>query len=372
MATIINPITTVLLNRQEFDSGEFDRFPFKYILEGNGTITYYSTLNAGRYLLSHEASIPGLGVDHKAPAPVAKIQPLAYGHKIPGDFFHQIKQFFLDVMDMGPSTYEAQVFIVWNEGRKDYRIVVPAQTVSAAAVRYDIGDMLGEGDVIIVDIHSHNDMGAFFSGTDNADDKKNPWISGVFGKLSTDMQNKFRFNDGCGRHFDMLAEEVFDFKDARFQTPPEWIAQVKIQTPKYSAPSKFSKVDKWSEAFGHSSTEKETFDEGWGDFGKVGVDEGERLWDSLFSGEENLDDPGSDLYDTVVDILADYSQEECKSVLTNILDAIDDVSRAADLSNVLSDREFIAFMEIDYNIRNDNPLTLEESKSIIESLLGAY
>lgn len=352
MATIINPITTVLLNRIELASGEYDRFPFKYILEDEGTITYYSKLSAGRFVSSQEAQIPGLGVNKSVKAPVAEIQPLAYGNKIPGDFFMQIKQFFLDVMGLGPSTYEAQVFIIWNETSKDYRILVPKQTVSAAAVRYDIGDVLAEDDRIIVDIHSHNDMSAFFSGTDNKDDKKNPWISGVFGKLSTAMENKFRFNDGCGRHFDMKVEDVFDFADARFQTPKEWLDQVQITT--YSQ-AKVNRISSWGDAFKEADS-----NESFSPYSNQGfMDKDGFGWADLF-------DPEADLYDGIVDSLHEADNIECRLVLQALKNRIQNPNMVPSLS----DRESSMFIEIDYTITqaNDNDMATR----VIDQLLEVY
>lgn len=338
MATIINPITTVLLNRAELDSGEFARFPFKYILETDGTIAYYSQLSAGRYLLSHEAKIPGLGSNKTVAAPISEIQPLAFGHKIPGDFFDQIKQFFLDVMGMGPSTYEAQTFIIWNTTSEEYRIVIPKQTVSAAAVRYDIGDVLADDDIIICDIHSHNDMAAFFSGTDDRDDKKNPWISGVFGKLSTKMENKFRFNDGCGRHFDMKAEEVFDFAEVpRFQTPKEWLSQVEIT--KYS-PSKVNSVSSWGAAYNFADERDESPSAGWTSPARGSVDS------SGFNWMDEFCNPEDDLYDSIVDSIADADNKECVTVLTAVQNHLLN-PHGKDLT-VLTDRESAMFVDITY------------------------
>ena len=363
MATIINPITTVLLNRTELDSGEFDRFPFKYILETDGTITYFSKLSAGRYVQSSEAVIPGLGVDRKVKAPEATFQSLAHGFKIPGEFFHQIKQFFKDVINLGPSTYEAQVFIIWNEDSKDYRILVPKQTVSAAAVRYDIGDTLGKGDVIICDIHSHNDMGAFFSGTDDRDDKKNPWISGVFGKISTSMENKFRFNDGCGRHFEMVAEDVFDFEDARFQTPQEWLDQVEIS----SASS--SKVTSWARAYQYAGYESPGEDDhiirdypmygGVDDYGSSALD-----W---FLGEEAHSE--DDLYDSFIEALGDIDEpNRVKKILTAVSEFLEDpkTSQMVDLD----DESILAYMEITHTCSETKDHNL--CTSVLRQLCSIY
>lgn len=339
MATIINPITTVLLNRTEFESGEFDRFPFKYILESDGTISYFSKLSAGRYILSHEAQVKGLGTNKTVKAPEAIIQPLAHEWLVPGEMFDQIKQFFLDVMDMGPSTYEAQVFIVWNETSEEYRIVVPKQEVSAAAVRYDIADTLADDDVIIVDIHSHNTMNAFFSGTDDRDDKKNPWISGVFGKLTTNFEYKFRFNDGCGRHFPLNKEDIFDVEDARFQTPQEWLDQVSIQTytPRTFGQSFGNAVGKHP-SHPYNTDESEPFEWRSPNTRYVG---GDSLEDLI-----NTPDPEADLYDGVIISLDGLDNAECKNVIEAIITNLKDVNTPINLT----DREMEAFTDLSFTL----------------------
>lgn len=345
MATIINPITTVLLSREEFESSEYDRFPFKYILEDEGTITYFSKLTAGRFLLSHEAQIPGLGKNRKAEAPKAIIQPLAHGHKVPVEMFYMIKQFFLDVMDMGPSTYEAQAFVVWNEGKKDYRIVIPKQKVSAAAVRYDIGEMLSDDDVIIVDIHSHNDMRAFFSGTDDRDDKKNPWISGVFGKLSSAFEHKFRFNDGCGRHFEMDAKEIFSFSDSEFVTPSEWLAQVELQAHAPVRPK-----GSWQESLGTPRS-------------------GGSDWTAPNEGDMDFffEDTEGDLYDDFVDALHDLDPKEAQNVLSALRSFMDDPQTS---TLDLSEREMSAFTDASYSIvASGDP---DAASAALVSLTKAY
>lgn len=357
MATIINPITTVLLNRTEFESGEFDRFPFKYILESDGTITYNTKLSAGRYILSKEAQIKGLGTNPKVAAPKAEFQPLAYGNKIPGDFFYQIRQFFLDVMSMGASgKYEAQTFIVWNETRKDYRIIIPEQKVSAAAVSYDIQDLLAEDDIIICDIHSHNDMGAFFSGTDDRDDRKNPWISGVFGKLSTQMENKFRFNDGSGRHFEMKAEDVFDFEDARFQTPKEWLAQVTISTP---ARTQVSKVRSYGQAYSHVAGWPDAEEESFYSPSEFGMGRGNTWLDELFN-------PEDDLYDVAVDALSVLTEESSRRVLESLEDSIVNPGENVDLD----ESEMAAYLEVHHKATELKDPKL--FRDVVTSLLKAY
>jgi hypothetical protein len=216
-------------------------------------------------------------------------------------------------------------------------------------VRYDIGDLLAAEDIIICDIHSHNDMGAFFSATDNTDDKKNPWISGVFGKLSTDMQNKFRFNDGCGRHFEMKVEDVFDFaKEPRFCTPQAWLDQVEIST--YAAP-KTSRVNTWSEAYRFASSPDGDDDGMWASPAKGPLDKPGHSWMDDFTSPED------DLYDAVVDCLSEADEIESKAVLVAVKAHLENPRM---LPIVLTDRESSMFVDITYTLSQakDNQLAL--------------
>lgn len=362
MATIINPITTALMSRAEFESKEFDRFPFKYILEDDGTISYFSKLSAGRFIFSHEAKISGLGTVKTNKAPEVQLQYLAHGRKVPGIMFQQIRQFFLDVMGMGPSTYEAQVFIVWNDKTEEYRIIVPKQTVSAAAVRYDIGDLLGEGDTIIVDIHSHNNMNAFFSGTDNNDDKKNPWISGVFGKLSTVMENKFRFNDGCGRHFEIKAEDVFDF-DEKISTPSEWLAQVEISKPVYRGLQ--GQFDYKNGAGERSEAYKSPYASRSGASGWVSPNTSQL--EDFFGIDDLFESEDGDLYDSLVDELSDLNTKEAVNVLNFELEML---SSGNNSDIELTEREASALTSLDNIVLNSGDLI--ETRDTLEKLLKSY
>lgn len=155
------------------------------------------------------------------------------GGKIPFNFYSQIEQFFVDVMTgvgveghTGHGEYEAQAFIVWNK-EVGYRIEVPIQTVSKGSVKYDI-DFLQSGDMIVVDFHSHNSFGAFYSGTDDNDDKKGIRISGVLGHLNKKQpQYVLRFNY-YDKKIDLQFEDVFDEDLRTIDYPKTWLAKVNI------------------------------------------------------------------------------------------------------------------------------------------------
>jgi hypothetical protein len=80
--------------------------------------------------------------------------------KIPISFLHQIVRFFKEVMKVKASDYEAHAFILWSQER-GYFISVPKQSVTKASVTFTYDkDAIPDGSVIVVDIHSHNTMGA--------------------------------------------------------------------------------------------------------------------------------------------------------------------------------------------------------------------
>lgn len=83
--------------------------------------------------------------------------------KMPLHLLRQIVQFFKQVMEENKGAkLEAMAHIVWNP-MLGYHIRVPEQTVSAARVSYQWEGYLGPDDVIVLDCHSHNDMGEYYS-----------------------------------------------------------------------------------------------------------------------------------------------------------------------------------------------------------------
>ncbi len=76
---------------------------------------------------------------------------------------------------------------------------------------------------------------AFFSGTDNNDDRGNCYISGVVGKLTTTKEMVFRFNLPGNMKIDPLDMNSIFEGEASPEVPAEWLAQVKRQV--YTPPA---------------------------------------------------------------------------------------------------------------------------------------
>lgn len=141
--------------------------------------------------------------------------------KIPSSLLYQTVDFFRELCRVRKTNLEAYVQILYHP-TEGYSIHVPKQTVSAASVTYKWE--VQKGYTIIADIHSHNSMGAFFSGTDDADDKKKVGISGVIGKIdleSGSFSSTWRFCTGTDQFIPMQLSEIFDSLHN-----PAWVDQI--------------------------------------------------------------------------------------------------------------------------------------------------
>lgn len=81
---------------------------------------------------------------------------------------------------------EAYLQVWWDPSREGYYVVVPVQDVSGGKVEHQGGqhDKSGElGHIHALDLHSHHTMGAFWSGVDDADERKSERLYGVVGKI---------------------------------------------------------------------------------------------------------------------------------------------------------------------------------------------
>ncbi|MCK9985400.1 MAG: hypothetical protein AzoDbin1_01872 [Azoarcus sp.] len=76
---------------------------------------------------------------------------------------------------------EAAGWIVWNEVTCEFAFrEVEALSASAGHIRYH-RPTLADGECLVMDWHSHGSSKAFFSGTDNRDDRGEVKVSGVLG-----------------------------------------------------------------------------------------------------------------------------------------------------------------------------------------------
>jgi hypothetical protein len=119
-------------------------------------------------------------------------------HRIPADLWQRWVQLCFYYVDKVAASLEVSVRILRNEeDPSKYRILVPRQEVSGASVRVDSFDEAidietGEpitqyppvGWIPVGSSHSHNTMGAFFSGTDDKYELGDPGIHLVVGSIN--------------------------------------------------------------------------------------------------------------------------------------------------------------------------------------------
>lgn len=131
--------------------------------------------------------------------------------KMPYTIFESILDFYKDVYNEIKS--EVYCIVLWDKIKKDFIIHVPSQVVSGAAVKYERDPEIYSNTNLVpyFENHSHNVMGAFFSGTDVQDEVAARYF-GVFGKILNEVPElaaKIAFN----RQFKSLNyEDLFDIE----------------------------------------------------------------------------------------------------------------------------------------------------------------
>ena len=233
---VVKQFLTAIVTKAEYDQGIGHEYPNLFMVTEDFSIFKRTKLAEGGSCLLKVPELPKMEATGEETKEEINFLP---GGKIPFDYLNQIISFFKKVMEVnfgGSSSSagencEAMAHILWNKVEKKYEIGIPTQNVSKASVTYEFDHIDQEKHVIIVDIHSHNTMGAFFSGTDDTDDKKGCWFAGVAGQLNRDVcQVKFRFTN-FGNFREVKLDELFD-SDATTLTitdnvPNEWMDKVK-------------------------------------------------------------------------------------------------------------------------------------------------
>lgn len=175
----------------EFYKG-IDDYTVLYVRLKKGGYMKMRKLNGGRIIRKYVDRLPpkagaatgATNIVKKIPGRDKMLQECIHGALLPGGkidiaLLYQIIAFFKsvmtnkmkDVLDTaqrfknsagGGHNYEAMAFIVWNTRTQSYRVAIPTQAVSAASVKYE-RDAYDEanGDIVVVDIHSHRYSCAF-------------------------------------------------------------------------------------------------------------------------------------------------------------------------------------------------------------------
>jgi PRTRC genetic system protein A len=117
---------------------------------------------------------------------VSKLPP------VPWNLFKKILDYFAEDLSK-----EAAVRVCYDEHKKEYFFVKAGGSVGGAFIKYDYSDsveeILRDGVICAMEVHSHNRMDAFWSCVDDADELMAPGaVYGVVGRLDKTPSFKFR------------------------------------------------------------------------------------------------------------------------------------------------------------------------------------
>lgn len=198
-----------------------ERYSEVYIITVSGIFKHIKLRYGNRFIRARVTEVPGLKSEI-----TEDLQFLPVEEKIPFKLFQTIVAFFLKVMEVKKSDVEAHIHVLWNP-TLGYYLAVPNQRVSKASVSYDY-EHIGKDDIIVADFHSHNTMGAFYSGTDDNDDKNKTYYTGVIGNLkgqnSFAVKLRFNFNE---LKRDCPVSEIFEVPpEEEIEVPKGWLDRI--------------------------------------------------------------------------------------------------------------------------------------------------
>lgn len=171
-----------------------------------------------------------------------------YG-KIPFNLLQQILYFFKEICD--ESNDEVFVQIFWDPENKRYFNHVPKQEVSSGSVKYDHEVEVESKNILCGEIHSHNTMGAFFSGVDDADEKRDQFY-GVIGELNK-RKPAITLSFVCGGKRQLIGvDHLFTEAPAEEQLfPQEWKKRVTKSNSRFHSGSNETSYANWP-GYGHN------------------------------------------------------------------------------------------------------------------------
>jgi len=191
-----------------------------YVWQGNG-IWEVRKLPLGTFVTCKEKfNVPGLK------------QTLEEGWslnvpKIPATLLDVTLSFFREIYDKHSSEVFLQYF--YDTEKEEYILHCPEQTVGPGSVNYKRDTDYEKGKILVFEIHSHGSMGAFFSGTDNADEKDDRFF-GVIGRVKQYYPElKIRLSMG-GYKQDINVEDIFNLDESDYHKesfPSEWVGRIR-------------------------------------------------------------------------------------------------------------------------------------------------
>jgi PRTRC genetic system protein A len=140
---------------------------------------------------------------------------------IPGALLTTILEFFRAVYKE-KNEAEAFIQVFYDREQEEYFLHCPIQQVSGAMVRFKRDPELEAKHMLVMDIHSHNSMPAFFSTIDDADEQEDR-LYGVIGCVQQRIP-QMEFRMGCaGRFVALDGRSLFTKPEPAKEWPREWL-----------------------------------------------------------------------------------------------------------------------------------------------------
>lgn len=187
--------------------------PINYVMAKNGCFEMRDT-PLGRMTIRVEEEIAGLtsvleeGIELDIPL-------------IPGRILTTVVKFFRAVYHEKHGA-EAFLQIFYHPHEEEFFLHCPRQQVSGALVRFERDPELEANAILVMDIHSHNSMPAFFSSIDNEDEKEDR-LYGVVGCVHQRLPHlSFRMGV-AGRFVELEGRSLFDEAEPAMNFPQTWL-----------------------------------------------------------------------------------------------------------------------------------------------------
>lgn len=199
--------------------------PLAYILDANGWKMYKR--NGVSTAVVNVESVSGL------PRLESKVNFTAA--RIPLELVRRVVAWFQAVYAKYHS--EAVGYLYYRQADGAWDFMPPAQVVSAGSAKYDRPPKW-DGWMVAGTIHSHGNMGAFHSGTDEADEASFDGVHITVGQLGSIPEfSCCVVVQGCRAKFDPSA--LIDGLAPQDEVPAAWMAAVKLPPPPADLPEAF-------------------------------------------------------------------------------------------------------------------------------------
>jgi PRTRC genetic system protein A len=177
---------------------------YDYLLAGNGVFIHARKPGLNICFQISEAEVRGL-------APLESWTNFTLA-RVPVGYLQKMLELSIGVCVEKEEPTETLFHLIWMETDRRWRLDKPAQTATGGSVKpLDDGDG-SSYQLATIEVHSHHQMTAFFSGQDDADEQGFR-IYGVIGEIFTEP--KLRVRVGCfGQFFEIPAETIFELPTA--------------------------------------------------------------------------------------------------------------------------------------------------------------